>query len=202
MKFSLYLLFFLSSFGLLAQNSGSISGKVTDQKTNEPLPYVTIAVKNNDTTVTGGITNEKGEFEINKLALQKYTVEIQFIGYTTITKQIDLTDTKKIDLGTIAISEDVKQLEGVELVAEQSQMVQKIDRKVINVGKDLIASGTTASEIMNNVPTVSIDPQTKEISMRGNTNVRVLIDGKPSIQTFLLGNCYSKSPQLQLNKLN
>ena len=180
MKFSLYLLFLLSSFGLFAQNSGSISGKVTDQKTNEPLPYVTIAVKNNDATVTGGITNEKGEFEINKLTLQKYIVEIQFIGYTTITKEIDLTDTKKLDLGTIVISEDVKQLEGVELVAEQSQMVQKIDRKVINVGKDLIASGTTASEIMNNVPTVSIDPQTKEISMRGNTNVRVLIDGKPS----------------------
>lgn len=180
MKLSLYFLFLLSSLGIYAQNTGSVTGKVIDQKTNEPLPYVTIVVKNNEATVTGGITDDKGEFEVSKLAPQNYTVEIQFIGYKTIIKQVNLTETNKVDLGTIIISEDIQQLEGVEVVAEQSQMVQKIDRKVINVGKDLIASGTTASEIMNNVPTLSIDPQTKEISMRGNSNVRVLIDGKPS----------------------
>lgn len=180
MKLSLYFLFLLSSLGIFAQNTGSVSGKVIDQKTNEPLPYVTIVVKSNGTTVTGGITDDKGEFEVSKLASENFTVEIQFIGYKTIVKQVNLKDVKKVELGTIVIAEDVQQLEGVELVAEQSQMVQKIDRKVINVGKDLIASGTTASEIMNNVPTLSIDPQTKEISMRGNSNVRVLIDGKPS----------------------
>lgn len=180
MKLSLYFLFLLSSIGIFAQNTGSVSGKVIDQKTNEPLPYVTIVVKNNGTTVTGGITDDKGEFEVSKLASENYTVEIQFIGYKTVVKQVNLSETKKVELGTIVIAEDVQQLEGVEVVAEQSQMVQKIDRKVINVGKDLIASGTTASEIMNNVPTLSIDPQTKEISMRGNSNVRVLIDGKPS----------------------
>ena len=180
MKLPLYILFLLSSFSICAQNSGSISGKVIDQKTNEPLPYVTIVVKNKGATVTGGITDDKGEFEVSKLAPQNYTVEIQFIGYKTVVKQVNLTESKKVELGTIIITEDVQQLEGVEVVAEQSQMVQKIDRKVINVGKDLIASGTTASEIMNNVPTLSIDPQTKEISMRGNSNVRVLIDGKPS----------------------
>ena len=180
MKLSLYFLFLLSSLGIFAQNTGSVSGKVIDQKTNEPLPYVTIVVKSNGTTVTGGITDDKGEFEVSKLASENFTVEIQFIGYKTVVKQVNLTETKKVELGTIVIAEDVQQLEGVELVAEQSQMVQKIDRKVINVGKDLIASGTTASEIMNNVPTLSIDPQTKEISMRGNSNVRVLIDGKPS----------------------
>ncbi|MEZ4787758.1 MAG: TonB-dependent receptor [Flavobacterium haoranii] len=181
MKLKFLILFFLGFIGTItAQNSGSITGKVIDQKTNEPLPYVTIVVKNNDATVTGGITDEKGEFEISKLASQNYTVEIQFIGYKTVAKEVNLTNSKKVELGTISISEDVQQLEGVEVVAEQSQMVQKIDRKVINVGKDLIASGTTASDIMNNVPTLSIDPQTKEISMRGNSNVRVLIDGKPS----------------------
>lgn len=180
MKLSLYFLFLLSSLGIYAQNTGSVTGKVIDQKTNEPLPYVTIVVKNNEATVTGGITDDKGEFEVSKLAPQNYTVEIQFIGYKTVVKQVNLTESKKIELGTIFIAENIQELEGVELVAEQSQMVQKIDRKVINVGKDLIASGTTASEIMNNVPTLSIDPQTKEISMRGNSNVRVLIDGKPS----------------------
>ncbi len=163
-----------------AQNSGSIKGKVIDKKTNESLPYVNIILKDNGKIVTGGVTTEDGNFAINKLGLQKYTVEVQFIGYTTVVKNIDLTTDANQNLGTIAILEDVSELKDVEVVAERSNMVQKIDRKVINVGKDLIASGTTASEIMNNIPTVSIDPQTKEISMRGNSNVRVLIDGKPS----------------------
>ena len=181
MKFKLIITCFLCAmtFGF-AQNSGSIKGKVIDKKTNEPLPYVNIILKDNGKIVTGGVTTEDGNFAINKLGLQKYTIEVQFIGYTTVVKNIDLTSDANQNLGTIAILEDVSELKGVEVVAERSNMVQKIDRKVINVGKDLIASGTTASEIMNNIPTVSIDPQTKEISMRGNSNVRVLIDGKPS----------------------
>ena len=181
MKFKLFITCFLCAmtFGF-AQNSGSIKGKVIDKKTNEPLPYVNIILKDNGKIVTGGVTTEDGNFAINKLGLQKYTIEVQFIGYTTVVKNIDLTSDANQNLGTIAILEDVSELKGVEVVAERSNMVQKIDRKVINVGKDLIASGTTASEIMNNIPTVSIDPQTKEISMRGNSNVRVLIDGKPS----------------------
>ena len=181
MKLKLIITCFLCSIAFgFAQNSGTIKGKVIDKKTNEPLPYVNIILKDNDKIVTGGVTTEDGNFAINKLAIQKYTVEIQFIGYTTVVKNIDLTADANQNLGTIAISEDVSELKDVEVVAERSNMVQKIDRKVINVGKDLIASGTTASEIMNNIPTVSIDPQTKEISMRGNSNVRVLIDGKPS----------------------
>ncbi|MCA1966189.1 MAG: TonB-dependent receptor family protein [Flavobacterium sp.] len=181
MKLKLIITCFLCSIAFgFAQNSGTIKGKVIDKKTNEPLPYVNIILKDNNKIVTGGVTTEDGNFAINKLAIQKYTVEIQFIGYTTVVKNVDLTADANQNLGTIAILEDVSELKDVEVVAERSNMVQKIDRKVINVGKDLIASGTTASEIMNNIPTVSIDPQTKEISMRGNSNVRVLIDGKPS----------------------
>ncbi len=181
MKLKLIITCFLCSIAFgFAQNSGSIKGKVIDKKTNEPLPYVNIILKDNGKIVTGGVTTEDGNFAINKLGLQKYTVEIQFIGYTTVVKNVDLTADANQNLGTIAILEDISELKDVEVVAERSNMVQKIDRKVINVGKDLIASGTTASEIMNNIPTVSIDPQTKEISMRGNSNVRVLIDGKPS----------------------
>ncbi|MFV7236909.1 TonB-dependent receptor plug domain-containing protein [Flavobacterium sp. ZB4R12] len=71
-------------------------------------------------------------------------------------------------------------MEGVEVVNERSTIEQKIDRKVINVGKDLLSAGATAAEIMNNIPSVSVDPQTNAISLRGNSNVRILIDGKPT----------------------
>lgn len=181
MKLKLIITCLLCSFFYgFSQNSGSIKGKVIDKNSKQALPYVNIVVKDINKIVTGGVTKDDGSFSINQLALQKYTIEIQFIGYTTSIKNIDLTKEGNLNLGVIAIQEDVTELKEVQVVSERSSMVQKIDRKVINVGKDLIASGTTASEIMNNIPTVSIDPQTKEISMRGNSNVRVLIDGKPS----------------------
>jgi outer membrane receptor protein involved in Fe transport len=176
----IYILVLMPFLSLWAQNNGVIKGKVVDAKTKEALPYVNIVIKENTTIITGAITDDKGNFSVTKLAPKKYTLEVQFIGYKTQSKPADLSDNKTIQLGTIALQEEATQLDAVQVVAERSSMVQKIDRKVINVGKDLIASGTTASEIMNNIPTVSIDPQTKEISMRGNSNVRVLIDGKPS----------------------
>ncbi len=163
-----------------AQSNNAIKGKVIDATTKEAIPYVTIVVKENNTIVSGGITDDNGNFSVEKLAPKNYSVEIQFIGYKTETRTANLTSEKVAQLGTIIMAENAEELKEIEVVAERSSMVQKIDRKVINVGKDLIASGTTASEIMNNIPTVSIDPQTKEISMRGNSNVRVLIDGKPS----------------------
>ena len=189
MKFKILLLSLFSSISFLqAQNSdkatialGSISGKVIDNISKQPIPYVNISVKQKDKIITGGITQDNGNFTIKNLALENYTVEFQFIGYKKLTISVNLTTTNKnINLNTISLEEEAVQLKDVEIVNERSTIVQKIDRKVINIGKDLIASGNTASEIMNNIPTVSIDPQTKEISLRGNTNVRILIDGKPS----------------------
>jgi outer membrane receptor protein involved in Fe transport len=83
-------------------------------------------------------------------------------------------------MGTIVLYEEAALLDEIEVVAEVSTVTQKIDRKVINVGKDLTSTGTTASEMLNNVQSVSVDNQTGNISLRGNENVRVLVDGKPS----------------------
>lgn len=160
---------------------GSITGKVIDKKSNNPIPYVNIIVKENNNNVAGGITSEKGIFQIKNLELKKYAVEIQFIGHKTITRSIVLTtNNTTIDLNTIALEEDAIELNSVDIVIEKSTIEQKIDRKVINVGKDLISAGATAAEIMNNIPSVSVDPQTNAISLRGNSNVRILIDGKPT----------------------
>lgn len=191
MKLKLILIcFFGTLFSIQAQNSvkpsllenpGSISGKIVDKKSNEPLPYVNIVVKEENKVITGGITSDKGTFLIKNLALKNYTIEIQFIGYKTVTRAVSLTNgDKTINLNTISLEEDAIQLKGVEVVSERSTIEQKIDRKVINVGKDLISAGATASEIMNNIPSVSVDPQTNAISLRGNSNVRILIDGKPT----------------------
>lgn len=170
-----------TTFSLL-ENKGSIQGIVIDLNLNEPLPYVTVTVENsNGEILTGGITNDKGIFYINSLEDGKYTVKIQYIGYKAYVKEIEINrENVTIDLGTIALEEDVTSLNAVTVVAEVSTIEQRIDRKVINVGKDLITSGPTASDIMNNLPSVSVDEQSGELSFRGNQNVTVMVDGKIS----------------------
>ena len=161
---------------------GKISGKVVDKTTKEPLPYVNIVVRDAaNKVITGGITNEKGMFNVPNIPEGKSFIEIQFIGYKTIKKDLFISNkNRNVKLGTIYLEEDSTTLEEVEVRAETSTVVQKVDRKIINVGKDLTSAGATASELLNNVQSVSVDSQTGNISLRGNENVRVLVDGKPT----------------------
>ena len=161
---------------------GRITGKVIDATLNQPLPYVNIIVKNTEgEIITGGISLDDGTFKITDIPEGQYVVTVQYIGFQSVNKDVTIAKKKsKIDLGNISLVEEVEGLDEVTVIAETSTVVQKIDRKVINVGKDLTSAGTTASELLNNVQSVSVDSQTGNISLRGNENVRVLVDGKPS----------------------
>lgn len=170
----------MTTYAQSTQGPGSISGKVIDNTTGAALPYVNIVVKENNNVVTGGITEDNGEFIIKGLPLKKLTVEVQFMGYKTLIKSITLNDGKKTEaIGTISLSEEATMLNEIEIVKEVSTIEQKLDRKVITVGRDLTTAGGTASEIMNNIPTVNVD-QDGNISLRGNSNVRILVDGRPT----------------------
>ena len=166
----------------LLPKPGTISGKVIDAALNDPLPYVTIVIKDSaDKVVTGSITDDKGNFKVKDIPEGKHTVSVQFIGYKTVTQEVTISSgNSKIDLGTIRLEEEATGLDEVTVVAEVSTIQQKVDRKVINVGKDLTTAGATASDIMNNIPSVNVDQQTGNISLRGNENVRVMVDGKLS----------------------
>src|SRR6056297_975279 len=161
---------------------GSINGHVVDNLTKQPVAYAAVVIKSEDgsKTITGGITTEDGNFEVKKLPDGTFIFEVQFIGYKTYSQKLVIAKGKRnLNLGTVTLEEETKELEGVELVAERTTIEQKIDRKVINVGKDLTTAGASASDIMGNIPSVSIT-QDGDLSLRGNENVRVLVDGKPT----------------------
>lgn len=162
--------------------NGSISGRVVDAELNQPLPYVNIIIKDtSNKIITGGITNDDGTFTIEKIPEGDVIVSIQFIGFKTIDKPVKLGDGNyKVNVGDIKLEEEATGLDEVTVVADVSTIQQKVDRKVINIGKDLQTAGATASEIMNNLPSVSVDQQTGSVSLRGNQNVRVMVDGKLS----------------------
>ncbi len=181
-------LFFFSFFSLIliAQPSddaivGSIKGKVIDKNLNQPIPYATIIINDGASkTISGGITTENGDFLITDIPKGNYTLKVQFIGYATYSQPIEISrKNRNLNIGTVSLVEEAESLDDVTIVAERTTIEQKIDRKVINVGKDLTTTGGTAAEIMNNIPSVNVD-QDGNIALRGNQNVRILIDGKPT----------------------
>ena len=160
---------------------GSINGRVLESSTGNPVAYAAVVLKSAEdgSTITGGITKEDGSFELKKLPEGNFIFEVQFIGYKTYSVQVAISkEERKLTMGDITLDEEAEQLSGVEVVAERTTIEQRIDRKVVNVGKDLTTTGATASDIMNNIPSVNIDQQTGELTLRGNSNVRVMVDGK------------------------
>ncbi len=181
MRIKLLVFFLLSFVGITkAENPGVLSGKVTNKATNQPVQYASIVIKDAGKVISGIVADENGSFSIKNLELKKFTLEVEFIGYKKYSTSIELSAAKKNSSIEILLEEEATELQSVDIVKEHSLIEQKTDRKVINVGKDLLSAGATASEILNNIPSVSVDPQTNAVSLRGNSNVRVFVDGKPS----------------------
>lgn len=156
-----------------------ISGKVIEKISRQPLEYTTITflTPNSTKSIAGGITNPKGEFDIN-VTPGIYDIKVEFISFKPIViKQKDLQ--KSTNLGEIALEEDASQLNEVVVRAEKSSVEIKLDKKVYNVGQDMMVKGGTVSDVLDNVPSVSVDTE-GNVSLRGSDNIRILIDGRPS----------------------
>lgn len=156
-----------------------ITGIIIEKVSKQPLEYATITFFNtkNPKIIGGGITNAKGEFDIS-LSPGNYTAKAEFISFKAheIKAQNYQENTA---LGTIALDEDATQLKAVEVRADKTSIEIKLDKKVYSVGQDLMVKGGTVSDVLDNIPSVSVDVD-GAVSLRGNSNVRILIDGKPS----------------------
>ncbi|MCG1036655.1 TonB-dependent receptor domain-containing protein [Polaribacter sargassicola] len=186
-KITLLLFFLLTSTFLLAQTGDkvSISGKVIDANTNQPLEYATVVIKNTETqVVSGGITDMQGAFKVS-IDKGNYEISIEFISFKT-QKIPTQSITSNKDLGVIKLVEDSSSLDEVVLIAEKSTVDIRLDKKIYNVGKDMTVKGGSASDVLDNVPSVDVDAE-GAVSLRGSENVRILIDGKPSALVGLSG---------------
>ncbi len=156
-----------------------VSGKVIDKANNQPLEYTTVTLQNpkRPSDIAGGITNSKGEFEF-EVNTGVYDIKIEFISFKVVEiKQKNIQD--NTNLGTVSLSEDITMLNEVQVRAEKTTVEIKLDKKVYNVGSDLMVKGGTVSDVLDNIPSVAVDAD-GTVSLRGNESVRILIDGKPS----------------------
>lgn len=172
---------FHNSYGQTDGNA-FVKGKVLDSASATPLSFASVKVFDIEAKklVNGNITNESGDFSI-ELPFGKYYGEIEFMGYgshKTIAFTLSPEHPQK-DLGSILLKDVVSNLSEVVVEAEKSTMTLSLDKKIFNVGKDLANAGGNATDILTNIPSVSVDPE-GNIKLRGSDNVRILIDGKPS----------------------
>lgn len=176
---------FLITFPFLAQEKITITGKVVDNLYNQPLEFATIVLKDTKTnTISGGITDSNGKFSV-EAEKGNYTISIKFISFETITfSNQELTSNK--DFGIIKLKEDSKSLNEVVVVAEKTTVDIRLDKKIYNIGKDLSVRGGNASDVLGNVPSVQVDVE-GNVSLRGNENVTIFIDGRPSALVGLNG---------------
>lgn len=176
------LFLFFAIIGMANETFGNLKGIIQDH-TGNGLPYVTIEIYSKtdpQELISGGMTDEHGYFEIDQIPFGEYEMVLMAIGYADEVQDLAIQSTNQ-DLGTIQIgTEEIVQLQGAEIRADVSTFKTEIDKRVIEVGKDLVSAGADAASVLNTIPSVSVDQQTGEISLRGNENVKVFIDGKPS----------------------
>ena len=172
------LMAFQLSFAQAEARNYTVKGLIVDKESGQPLEFATVSFFNaaND-LVAGGITELDGRYKLS-VPEGVYTVQYDYISYKTIRKENVLIN-KATDLPTVAMVIDAASLDEVVVTAETTEVVVRLDKKIYNIGKDLTTSGATVSDALNNVPSVTVDVD-GAINLRGNGNVQILINGRPS----------------------
>lgn len=181
-SFLLFLILIFSSANLFAQNKTiTITGTVVDSNSKEPISFATVVLRdtNSNNSITGTTTGDNGEFTLESNSQNIY-VEISFIGHENWRIDSFSIINGIADLGTIFLEEISQALTEVTIMAEKSSTEFKLDKRVFNVGQDIASTGMGALEVLNRVPSVNVNIE-GQISLRGSTGVKILIDGKPSV---------------------
>jgi outer membrane receptor protein involved in Fe transport len=182
MKKYLFIIAWLGIWGFI--NSAwaqtiSIKGRIVDKETSDPIPFATFSLYSADSTlITGGIADMNGAFEINARPGAYYGL-VQVVSYRNQVVPLRQYTQPVADLGKIELVADVQTLSEVIISADRSLMQMDLDKRIFNVSEDLSNVGRNAVEILDNLPSITVD-QDGGVSLRGSQNVRILIDGKPS----------------------
>jgi iron complex outermembrane recepter protein len=169
---------------MLAQPPGAgtkLSGHIINEQ-KKPVPYATVALLGAGNKVAGGaLTEEDGSFSIDVTGTGTFSIKISGIGIKANTvNNIEITGNERVQkLGDITVTSSSKVMKEVAITAERSMMEMQVDKKVFNVEKNITTAGGSASDVLQNVPSLSVDVD-GNVAMRGKSNITVLIDGKPA----------------------
>ena len=178
-----------------------IKGVIIEKFSNQPIPFANILLGNKTSleNISGVTSADDGSFSI--LSSQKdIYLEISFIGYETIRMEKIELNKDFIDLGLIMLEKKAEMLADVEVRGDKSETEFKLDKRVFNVGKDLSSSGASVLEVLDNIPSVTVSIE-GQVSLRGNSGVQILINGKPSVLTSEGGNALGSITAEMIDKV-
>lgn len=177
-KFLFVLLFAFA--GIQAFALYIVKGQVVDANTKSPIDFVNVVLykANSETPAVGVSTDTNGNFTLPKVQDGRYTLKISFVGYNPVTLPLNV-DGKELNMGVIKLVENNKILKEVQVLGQGTQMKFEIDKKVFSVDQNIASAGGSATEVLQNIPSVDVDNE-GNVSLRNNANVEVWINGKPS----------------------
>ncbi|MCX6168337.1 MAG: TonB-dependent receptor [Ignavibacteriales bacterium] len=181
--FILLAIILLTTKNIMAQNAGTLTGTVLDSANHQPIEFASISLMkvSDNTAVTGGMTDSKGKFEISDIPFGNYFIRVSSVGYRTKNlKAVSFSSKiKEISGGDIFLSAAEVNLDEITVTSNKIMLNNSIDRKIYNVQMDVMSKTGTASELLQNIPSVQVDID-DNVSLRGSTNVLILINGKNS----------------------
>lgn len=168
------------------KNGGTITGRVFDETTKRPIEFsnVILFTQRDSVQVTGAVTDKEGKFVLKGIIPNKYYLYMQFIGYAR--KSIGNINVSKLNLnvnvGNTYLVPTAITLQNVVVEGKRSPISYQLDKKVIDVSQMQTAVSGTAADVLQNVPSVSVDID-GTVSLRGSTSFTVLINGRPSVMS-------------------
>lgn len=169
--------------GVQNEPIGIVKGKVIDYETNKPMEYVSVTIRRSrdSSIVTGSLTAQDGKFELRKIPFGRYYLTFKFVGFKNhIIDSLFVTPKQSIvDIGSIYLEGIEIKTKEVEVTSHKDIVTYSIDKRIYNVDKDLSVVGSSAVDVLGNIPSISVDLD-GNVSLRGSGNVTILIDGKPS----------------------
>ena len=189
--------FIIVSFSLFAQN-GTVSGRVEDAVTKQPLEYASVAIYSvtDSSLINGTISENSGKFKIEKLADGSYFLRIQFLGYETYQSDIFSIISGESNLGDIKVKPSVQLMEEIHIAGNRVNVSNKLEKQSYNAKQFESAKGGTAMDVIKNMPSVAVNGQ-GEITVRGSSGFLVLINGKP-----VLADAQTALSQIPANMVN
>ncbi|MDF2431739.1 MAG: hypothetical protein JWP44_1370 [Mucilaginibacter sp.] len=162
---------------------GKISGTVVDSVTKQPMDYVPVSIfkTGGKAVINGVVTDSKGNFRIDNIHPGSYRLNVSFMGYPAknVTEVVTTDSKPDKNIGTVLLAPSRKMLKEVVVTGQANLIENHIDKIVYNADKDLTATGGNAGDVLQKVPMVSMDLN-GNVAIRGDQNVKVLINGKPS----------------------
>ncbi|MEM1054217.1 MAG: TonB-dependent receptor [Bacteroidota bacterium] len=159
--------------------TGTLLGTVEDAESGAVLVGATVAVWRDSSLVTGAITDPDGAFRVEGVRLGTYRVVVSFVGYQPSVLPEWVVEAGERDLGVFALIPGDETLADVVVDAERSSIEIDIDRIIYNVADDPIAQGGNVTDVLETIPSVDVDVD-GNVSLRGVSNVAILIDGRPA----------------------